>query len=131
MDVRRLKSRSITAIICYSVTALMFAVALLLGGAAATIALVDLWGLIPGLLVAAAIFSVIGIAALLVNAMLRRRYRRMRRYASTARATVLASAAAAGATRGSRATPFLLPVAGLIAFVVARSMMGGSRDDDD
>lgn len=129
VDIARFKSRTASAAVCYVIAGVVFTAALMLAGAAATISLVEMFGMIKGLLIAAGIMVAIGLIAISVNAVLNRRYQRMRRYAALTRSTVIANAASNGIASGLNATPMLLPIVGLLAFALTNAATKPSNND--
>ncbi len=128
-DLARLKARAASAVVCYALAGLAFVAALSLGAAAVIVVLVDWLGLVEGLAAAAAILAVLGLAVLLVNALLRRRHERMAIRASALRSAAIAEATKAGIARGQNATPALLPVAAIIAYAVTAAFVKPARGD--
>ena len=128
-DISRLKVRAVTAAICYGIAALVFTGAAVLGGAAAVILLVEHFGLVAGLAIGAAILIAIGLCALAVNAVLRKRQRRLKRRAAAVRSAAIANSAAAGAETAQNATPALLPAAAILAFALTSAFLKPSRSD--
>lgn len=128
-DVARLRQRMATAAVCYGIAALAFAAAFGLGGAAVVIVLVERYGPVAGLAVAAAILVFAGLIALAANAVLRLRQRRLKRHAAALRSAAIADTAAIGATRAHNAAPALLPVAAVLAFVLTNSFLKPSNGD--
>lgn len=128
-DLARLKARAASAVVCYALAGLAFVAALSLGAAAVIVVLVDWLGPVEGLAAAAAILAVLGLAVLLVNALLRRRHERMAIRASALRSAAIAEATKAGIARGQNATPALLPVAAIIAYAVTAAFVKPARGD--
>jgi hypothetical protein len=128
-DLARLKARAASAVVCYALAGLAFVAALSLGAAAVIVVLVDWLGPVEGLAAAAAILAVLGLAVLLVNALLRRRHEGMAIRASALRSAAIAEATKAGIARGQNATPALLPVAAIIAYAVTAAFVKPARGD--
>lgn len=126
-DLSRLKVRAVTVAICYAIAALVFVAAAIIGGAAVIILLVQHFGLVPGLAISAAILAVIGLLVLMVNAILRRRHKRLKRHAAAVRSAAIANSAAAGAETAQNATPALLPAAAILAFALTNAFLKPPR----
>lgn len=128
-DLARLRARLASAAVCYALAGLAFVAALSLVGAAAIVALVNWLGVIEGLLVAAGGLVVLGLVALAINALLRRRNERMASRASALRSAALAEATKAGIASSQNATPALLPVAAFLAYAVTSALVRPARDE--
>ncbi|QKV19036.1 hypothetical protein [Oricola thermophila] len=122
-DIARLRQRMATTAICYAIAVVAFAAAFGLGVAAAVIILVEIYGAAGGLVSAAVILLLAGVAALAVNAVLRVRQQRLKQRATALRTAAIAQTATTGAARAREATPALLPVAAILAFAFASSLL--------
>lgn len=128
-DIARLKQRMAVATLCYAIAGLAFAAAFGLGGAATIIVMVERYGTVASLAIAAAVLAIIGGLALAANAILRMRQRRLKRHAAALRSAAIADTAAIGATKAQNVTPALLPVAAVIAFALTNSFLKPSSRD--
>lgn len=122
-DLVRMRARSTTAAACYGIAAVVFLGALGLGGAAVTVMLVERFGLVEGLAIAALVLVLVGVAALLVNAWSRMRWRRRARRLAAARTAAISQVADDGVRRTRDAVPSLLPVAAVLSFALTTMFM--------
>jgi hypothetical protein len=126
-DLAHLRARTVTAAICYGIAALAFVAALALCAAAGVVALVERFGLIEGLAVGGGVLALVGVAALTVNAVMRRRHERRTSRAMAARSALMADTAAAGLRQTRDAMPALLPAAAILSFTLTTMLLKQPR----
>ncbi len=126
-DIARLRARTATAAICYAIAALVFAGALGLAGAAGTVALVERFGLVEGLLLSGLVLALVGLIALLFNVWSRLRYERRARRAAAVRSAALSQTAEEGLRRSRQSVPALLPAAAILSFTLTSMLLGKTR----
>lgn len=117
-DLARLRDRTVIAVVCYGIAALVLTAAMALLGASATIFLIQTYGLVEGLALAGLALALLGVLALLINAYLRARAQSRMRRVSAARSALVSEMADTGLRKGRNAVPALMPVAAILAFTL-------------